>query len=91
MYLFVPTELSLDIVSKCLRDGAPFIMFFFLTMLKVGKRHTPDQMFISFYSGGKLAVVELWLILPFITSVDYKAQISFSLFQYENKSQKPPW
>lgn len=38
---------------------------FFLTMLKKREGHKPKQMFISFSSGGNLAVVELWFIVSF--------------------------
>ena len=55
-------------------------MGFFLTVLRGEERPIPDKVFISFCSGGNLAIVELWLVVPVITSVDYSAQLGFSLF-----------
>lgn len=62
-------------------------MGFFLNVLRGEERPIPDKVFISFCSGGNLAIVELWLVVPFITSVDYSAQLGFSLFQYKTSEK----
>lgn len=78
--LFVPKNISLTQCSNARGTHYHSLWVFSLTVLRGEERPIPDKMFVSFYSGGNLAVVELWLVVPFITSANYRAQLAFSLF-----------